>query len=61
MFENPVAFGKLKRAAIQANGLSLFYKDTGTGAESIICLHGYKGRGENWVELIGRYGIDIGT
>jgi pimeloyl-ACP methyl ester carboxylesterase len=46
---------KMKRAMIKVNGLNLFYRDTVSGHQSILCLHGKWGRGETWTDLVSRY------
>jgi len=46
---------KIKRAMIKVNGLNLFYRDTRSNNQSILCLHGKWGRGETWTDLMFRY------
>jgi pimeloyl-ACP methyl ester carboxylesterase len=46
---------KIKRAMIRVNGLDLFYRDTISNKQSILCLHGKWGRGETWTDLMFRY------
>ncbi len=45
----------MKRAMIEVNGLNLFYRDTGSAKQSMLCLHGKWGRGETWTDLMFRY------
>jgi len=45
----------MKRATINANGLNLFYRDTGSDSQTILCLHGKWGRGETWTDFMTRY------
>jgi pimeloyl-ACP methyl ester carboxylesterase len=45
----------MKRATIKVNGVNLFYRDTGSGTPSILCLHGRWGRGETWTDFMSRY------
>ncbi len=45
----------LKRALTKINDIHIFYRDTVSGARSMLCLHGRWGRGETWVDLIRRY------
>jgi len=40
---------------IKVNGLNLFYRDTGSNKQSMLCLHGKWGRGETWTDLMFRY------
>lgn len=46
---------KIKRAMIEVNGLNLFYRDTGSSKQALLCLHGKWGRGETWTDLMFRY------
>jgi pimeloyl-ACP methyl ester carboxylesterase len=46
---------KIKRAMIEVGGLNLFYRDTVSGDQSILCLHGKWGRGETWTDFMFRY------
>lgn len=46
----------MKRAMIKVNGVNLFYRDTSSGDQSILCLHGRWGRGETWTDFMSRYG-----
>jgi 2-succinyl-6-hydroxy-2,4-cyclohexadiene-1-carboxylate synthase len=46
---------KIRRANVQANGLNLFYRDTGKGEKTMLCLHGRWGRGETWTDFISLY------
>ena len=46
---------KIERAMIEVNGLNLFYRDTGSDNQPMLCLHGRWGRGETWSNLMLRY------
>jgi len=46
---------KIKRAVIKVNGLNLFYRDTVSNNQSVLCLHGKWGRGETWTDFMFRY------
>ncbi|MBI3583024.1 MAG: alpha/beta hydrolase [Nitrospinae bacterium] len=46
---------KVKRAVIKVNGLNLFYRDTVSNNQPILCLHGKWGRGETWTDFMLRY------
>ena len=46
---------KIQRAMIEVNGLNLFYRDTGSENQPMLCLHGRWGRGETWSDLMMRY------
>ena len=46
---------RIKRAMITVNGLNLFCRDTVSGNQAILCLHGRSGRGETWTDFIFRY------
>lgn len=45
----------IRRARINVNSLGLFYRDTLSGHQTILCLHGKYGRGETWSGLMSRY------
>jgi pimeloyl-ACP methyl ester carboxylesterase len=45
----------MKRAMIKVNGVNLFYRDTHSGNNPILCLHGKWGRGETWTDFVSRY------
>ena len=45
----------VKRKSVVLDGLKLFYRDTETPGPLILCLHGRFGRGETWLNFIGRY------
>jgi pimeloyl-ACP methyl ester carboxylesterase len=47
--------GKTKRIVTKVNGIKLFYRDTMSGSQAILCLHGKWGRGETWNDLTNRY------
>lgn len=46
---------RIRRARINVNSLGLFYRDTLSGQQTILCLHGKYGRGETWSDLMSRY------
>ena len=46
---------RLKRGFVYVNRVDIFYRDTLTGDETMLCLHGRWGRGETWSEFIARY------
>jgi pimeloyl-ACP methyl ester carboxylesterase len=46
---------KIRRAMVEVNGLKLFYRDTGSNNQSMLCLHGRWGRGETWTDFMMRY------
>lgn len=50
-----MATGKVHRAHVHLNRLRLFYRDTLSGRETLLCLHGKYGRGETWSDLMSRY------
>jgi pimeloyl-ACP methyl ester carboxylesterase len=47
---------KIHRNMVAVNGIDLFYLDTQTQGDTIVCLHGRWGRGETWVDLMHHYG-----
>ncbi|CAG0935307.1 Non-heme chloroperoxidase [Thermoflexales bacterium] len=47
---------KIHRNLVTVNGIDLFYLDTRTPGDTIVCLHGRWGRGETWVDLMHHYG-----
>ena len=44
------------RNMIQLDGIRLFYLDTGSLNQTILCLHGRWGRAETWYDFIKHYG-----
>ena len=44
----------MKRKRAKVNGLDIFYRDTESAKEPLICLHGKWGTGETWTDLIAR-------
>ena len=54
--ENEMSNVKIHRNIIKLNRIELFYLDTRTRGESIVCLHGRYGRGETWVDFMQQYG-----
>ncbi len=46
----------IHRSIAHLKDISLFYRDTKTKGEAIVCLHGRWGRGETWVDFIQNYG-----
>ncbi len=47
---------KIHRNMATLNGMDIFYLDTKTEGDAIICLHGRWGRGETWVDFMQTYG-----
>jgi 2-succinyl-6-hydroxy-2,4-cyclohexadiene-1-carboxylate synthase len=47
---------KIHRKTMAVNGINLFYMDTETLGEPIVCLHGRWGRAETWVDFMQHYG-----
>jgi 2-succinyl-6-hydroxy-2,4-cyclohexadiene-1-carboxylate synthase len=47
---------KIQRRIIAANGLNIFYLDTASDKQPMLCLHGRWGRGETWTDLMCRCG-----
>ena len=47
---------KLFRGIARLNGVDLFYMDTRSDGEAILCLHGRCGRAETWVDFLRHYG-----
>ncbi len=47
---------RIHRRMTTLNGIDLFYLDTMTKGDTILCLHGRWGRGETWVDLMRHYG-----
>ncbi len=45
----------LQRRFADVNGISVFYRDTVAGPETMLLLHGKWGRGETWTDLMRRY------
>lgn len=45
----------ITRAKVSVNGINLFYRDTGSDKQPMLCLHGRWGCGETWMDLISRY------
>lgn len=46
----------IHRHRVEVNGVDIFYLDTETEGDAILCLHGRWGRGETWVDFMRRYG-----
>jgi pimeloyl-ACP methyl ester carboxylesterase len=46
----------IHRNSAVVNGVDIFYLDTETEGDVILCLHGRWGRGETWVDFMRRYG-----
>jgi pimeloyl-ACP methyl ester carboxylesterase len=47
---------KIHRNRVTLNGIDIFYLDTKTKGDTIICLHGRWGRGETWIDFMQHYG-----
>lgn len=50
---------QIKRTITKVNNLKLFYYDTYSENECILCLHGKWGRAETWMDFIYRYMNDF--
>lgn len=47
---------KIYRNLVHLKNVDLFYRDTKTNGQTILCLHGRWGRGETWIDFIQQYG-----
>jgi 2-succinyl-6-hydroxy-2,4-cyclohexadiene-1-carboxylate synthase len=47
---------KIFRHTAQLGNIDIFYRDTKTQRQTMLCLHGRWGRGETWVDFIRHYG-----
>ncbi len=47
---------KIFRDVARLQGIDIFYRDTKTESQPILCLHGRWGRGETWVDFMRHYG-----
>jgi pimeloyl-ACP methyl ester carboxylesterase len=47
---------RIYRDVAQLGPIGVFYRDTRTNGQPILCLHGRWGRGETWVDFIQHYG-----
>lgn len=47
---------KIYRNTVKINNINIFYRDTKTDGQTILCLHGRYGRGETWTDFIQHYG-----
>jgi pimeloyl-ACP methyl ester carboxylesterase len=47
---------KIHRNIIKINDVDIFFMDTQTQGETILCLHGRWGRAETWVDFLQHYG-----
>lgn len=47
---------KIYREIAHTGKISIFYRDTKTKGDVILCLHGRWGRGETWIDLMRHYG-----
>lgn len=45
----------IHRTTTLVNGVNIFYLDTGSSNQPMLCLHGRWGRGETWTDLMTRY------
>ena len=52
MIEKPV----IQRYLATINDINIFYRDTCSENQTILCLHGRWGRGETWTDFMSRYG-----
>jgi 2-succinyl-6-hydroxy-2,4-cyclohexadiene-1-carboxylate synthase len=39
--------------------IDIFFRDTRTDGQAILCLHGRWGRGETWIDFIYHYGETV--
>lgn len=46
---------QLKRDTVYVNRVDVFYRDTLSGSQTLLCLHGRWGRGETWSDFTSRY------
>lgn len=47
---------KIYRQMAKLKQIDIFYRDSQTAGQAILCLHGRWGRGETWVDFIQHYG-----
>jgi pimeloyl-ACP methyl ester carboxylesterase len=47
---------KIYRSIAKLEDIDIFYQDTKTEGQAILCLHGRWGRGETWVDFMQHYG-----
>jgi pimeloyl-ACP methyl ester carboxylesterase len=47
---------KIYRSIAKLENIDIFYRDTKTEGQAILCLHGRWGRGETWVDFMQHYG-----
>jgi pimeloyl-ACP methyl ester carboxylesterase len=47
---------KIHRHLVELGSTSIFYRDTETIGQAILCLHGRWGRGETWIDFMHHYG-----
>lgn len=47
---------RIHRNMVALNGIDIFYLETKTKGDAVICLHGRWGRGETWVDFMQQYG-----
>lgn len=47
---------KIYREVAHLENINLFYRDTKTKGQAILCLHGRWGRGETWIDFMRHYG-----
>lgn len=47
---------RIHRRIVQLKDINIFYRDTETEGQSILCLHGRWGRGETWIDFMQQYG-----
>ncbi len=47
---------KIYRNVAKLDSIDIFYRDTRTDGQAILCLHGRWGRGENWIDFMQQYG-----
>lgn len=47
---------KIYREMAHLGNINIFYRDTQTNGQPILCLHGRWGRGETWIDFMRHYG-----
>jgi pimeloyl-ACP methyl ester carboxylesterase len=47
---------KIYREMAKLDNIDIFYRDTKTNGQPILCLHGRWGRGETWIDFMQHYG-----
>ncbi len=47
---------KIHRSIAKLDAIDIFFRDTKTEGQTILCLHGRWGRGETWIDFMQHYG-----